>query len=237
MAYVRDRRLAAAPEVSAYLDAVFVPGARLGATGDETFVDVVEVAQVATIRVPTGRLVVDTPWPEERPSRELAVRIPPGTYRVEAAWTEAPYAFMGEHFSGRENAATRLCVADGTVAFWEMGLSVTDDVEQLQDGGEFGFATDTSMGGFADASAWPELTAPFARFWEDSEKAPGTQVERETEQVRDNEFEMTHDETRGADLITFAAAEGLSVVWLGRTETGSLSSIAVIGHGGLEALA
>ncbi|WP_189390267.1 hypothetical protein [Streptomyces sp. SDr-06] len=53
----------AAPEVRAYLDAVFTPGARLGARrGDPlTLVEAVEVARVASIRVPSDRLVVDSP--------------------------------------------------------------------------------------------------------------------------------------------------------------------------------
>ncbi|MEV8529554.1 DUF4241 domain-containing protein [Streptomyces sp. NPDC052000] len=241
MAYVGDGRLVAAPEVRAYLDAVFTPGARLGVRrGDPlTFVEVVEVARVASIRVPSGRLVVDTPWLEDEDGepRELAVRIPPGTYRVDAAWTEAPYEFMGELFSGRDVAATRLRVREGTVAVWEMGLAAGDDIERLRQGDEAGFTTDTSMGSFGDATAWPTLTAPFRKFWEQCRTAPGTLVSRDTESLGGGEFEMVRDETRGADLITFSATEGLSVAWLGRTETGELSSIVVTGHMGIETLA
>ncbi|MGW8881578.1 DUF4241 domain-containing protein [Streptomyces mirabilis] len=136
----------AAPEVRAYLDAVFTPGTRLGVRrGDPlTFVEVVEVARVTSIRVPSGWLVVHTPWLEDGEPRELAVRIPPGAYGVDAAWTEAPYEFMGEHFSGREVAATRLCVREGTVAVWETGLAAGDDIERLRQGDEVGFNTDTS---------------------------------------------------------------------------------------------
>ncbi|MGW6691947.1 DUF4241 domain-containing protein [Streptomyces sp. NPDC054961] len=237
-----NSRLVAAPEVRTYLDAVFTPGARLGVRSDDqrTFVEVVEVAQVTSIRVPSGRLVVDTPWLEEEDGepRELAVRIPPGAYRVEAAWTEAPYEFMGEHFSGREVAATRLCVREGTVTVWEMGLAEGDDIERLHQGAEVGFNTDTSMGSFSDAASWPALTAPFRTFWERrSRTAPGTLVSRDTESLGGGEFELVRDEARGADLITFSATEGLSVAWLGRTENGELSSIVVMGHMGLEALA
>ncbi|MFF3656291.1 DUF4241 domain-containing protein [Streptomyces olivochromogenes] len=223
----------AAPEVRACLDAVFTLGTRLGVRrGDPlTFVEVVEVARVTSIRVPSGRLVVDTPWLEDGEPRELAVRIPPGAYGVDAAWTEAPYEFMGEHFSGREVAATRLCVREGTVAVWEMGLAAGDDIERLRQGDEVGFNTDTSMGSFGDATAWPALTAPFRRFWEQCRTAaPGTLVSRDTENVGGGEFEMVRDEVRGADLITFSATEGLSVAWLGRTENGELSSIVVMGH-------
>ncbi|MEV5283207.1 DUF4241 domain-containing protein [Streptomyces sp. NPDC052811] len=232
----------AAPQVRAYLDAVFKPGARLGVRrGDPlTFVEVVEVARVASIRVPSGRLVVDTPWLEDEDGepRQLAVRIPPGAYRVDAAWTEAPYEFMGEFFSGREVAATRLRVREGTVAVWEMGLAADDDIERLRQGDKVGFTTDTSMGSFGDATAWPTLTAPFRKFWEQCRTAtPGALVSRDTESLGGGEFEMVRDEARGADLITFSATEGLSVAWLGRTETGELSSIVVMGHMGIETLA
>ncbi|MGW6704045.1 DUF4241 domain-containing protein [Streptomyces sp. NPDC054956] len=241
MAYVGDGRLVAAPEVCAYLDAVFTPGTRLGVRSDDrrTFVEVVEVARVTSIRVPSGRLVVDSPWLEDEDGepRELVVRIPPGTYGVDAAWTEAPYEFMGEHFSGREVAATRLCVREGTVAVWEMGLATGDDIERLRQGDEVGFNTDTSTGSFGDATAWPALTAPFRKFREQRRTAPGTLVSRDTESVGGGEFEMVRDEARGADLITFSATEGLSVTWLGCTENGELSSIVVMGHMGMEALA
>ncbi|MFF7079083.1 DUF4241 domain-containing protein [Streptomyces lavendulae] len=103
--------------------------------------------------MPSGRLVVDTPWLEDGEPRELAVRVPPGAYGVDVAWTEAPYEFMDEYFSGREVAATRLSVREGTVAVWEMGLAAGEDIERLRQGDEVGSNTDTSMGSFADATA------------------------------------------------------------------------------------
>ncbi|MFE1877012.1 DUF4241 domain-containing protein [Streptomyces sp. NPDC059496] len=101
--------------------------------------------------------MVDTPWleDEDEEPRELVVRIPPGVYGVDAAWTEAPYEFMGKCFSGREVAATRLFVREGTMAVWAMGLAVLDDIERLRQGDEVGFNTDTSTGSFGDAAAWP----------------------------------------------------------------------------------
>ncbi|MCH0538321.1 DUF4241 domain-containing protein [Streptomyces sp. MUM 203J] len=241
MAYAGDGRLVAAPEVRAYLDAVFTPGSRLGVRSDDplTFVEVVEAARVASVRVPSGRLVVDTPWPgdEGAEPRELMVRIPAGSYGVDAAWTEAPYEFRGEQFSGREVAATRLCVREGAVAVWEMGLARGDDPDRLRQGDELGFNTDTSTGSFGDATAWPALTAPFRRFWEQRRTLPGTLVSRDTESVGGGEFEVVRDEAQGADLISFPATEGLSVAWLGRTQDGELSSIVVMGHTGMEALA
>lgn len=58
----------ARPEESWYLGAVFNPGTKVGRRGDDpsAFVRVAEVVEVATVRVPSGRLIVDSPWPEER---------------------------------------------------------------------------------------------------------------------------------------------------------------------------
>jgi hypothetical protein len=181
----------ASPEWSALLEAVFAAGKRLGVRSSDALrpVDVVEVSVVASIRLPSGRLMVDTPWPEGRPGRELAERIPPGTYDVEASWVEAPYEFMGESFDGRECAAVRLLVRNEPVSVWEMALGVDDDIEQLVSGDEIGFETDTAMGAFADACSWQALTEPFRQFWLRHEQSPGVAIDRETEKVRSGEFD------------------------------------------------
>lgn len=248
MGWVGDARVAAGPEVGRYLEAVFTPGERLGVLEDDptTFIEVAEVREVATIRVPSGRLIVDCPWPDDetgqplelREGRELAARIPPGTYRVEAAWTEAPYTFMDEHFDGRECAAVRLCLGDEPVAGWEMALGVDDDIERLRAGEGVGFhPAELATGGFADATAWPELTTPFLRFWqelgalgemnlspEEYHEASG-RVTRATEEY-DHHFERVSDDTLRADLLTFPV-DGSTVVWLGRTRSGEIASVVV----------
>ncbi|MFG2825548.1 DUF4241 domain-containing protein [Kitasatospora sp. NPDC048365] len=233
MDHAADLRHAAGVEESRYLDAVFTPGARLGTRPDDptTFVEVVEVREVTRIRVPSGRLIVDSPWPEEcdaemrpRAGRELAERIPPGTCRVEASWTQAPYEFMGEQYDGRDVAAVRLCVADSPVARWEMALGVGEDPETVPPGERIGFHCETNMGSFADAGSWPALTAPFRDFWRsdwDGDPRP-----RATESFFDYAFERSSDERHGADLVTFAAP-GPAVVWLGRTATGALAAVVV----------
>ncbi|MFH9470829.1 hypothetical protein ACH4LT_26670 [Streptomyces clavifer] len=141
MEWVGDARLAAGPEATWYLEAAFTPGAHLGTVCDDPMTPVVVtgIEELTTIRVPSGRLVVDAPFHDDqvceyqrglptRPPRELAVRIPSGVYRVEIAWTAGPYEFMGEHVDGVECAATRLCISDDPVVGWEMGLSVEDDM-------------------------------------------------------------------------------------------------------------
>nr|WTA23897.1 DUF4241 domain-containing protein [Streptomyces sp. NBC_00853] len=232
MKWVGDARLAAGPEAAWYLEAAFTPGAYLGTVYDDptTPIVVTEIEEVTTMRVPSGRLVVDAPFVDDdvsryeqglptRPSRELAVRIPPGVYRVEIAWTAGPYEFFGEHFDGVECAATRLCISDDPVIGWEMGLGVEDDVDRLQPGEEPRFYSDANIGCFADAGAWTTLSAPFRTFKD------GIPVPRETERLP-GWCERVRDESQLADLVMFTAESG-GVVWLGRTKTGEVAKIVV----------
>ncbi|MGV4988553.1 DUF4241 domain-containing protein [Streptomyces sp. NRAIS4] len=135
---------------------------------------VVEVTEVSPIRVPSGRLVVASPWPDdfdpELPTpagRELKDRIPPGVHRVQASWTEAPYEYDGEQFDGREEVAVRLLVSDAPVACWEAALGVGESIERIVPGERPTFDSEENMGSFADATAWPSLTEPFRQFWLD----------------------------------------------------------------------
>lgn len=227
-----DARLAAGPQESWYLGAVFVPGTRVGTRrGDPTTpARVVEVTEVTTLRVPSGRLIVDSPWPRDDDpelrtpvGRELAERIPAGAYRVEAAWTEAPFEFMGERFDGREVAAVRLLVAGDPVVGWEMALGVEDDIGALRPGERLGFNSETNMGSMADAGAWTALTDPFREFWREPPASEG----RRTEILLDGWFERASDEEHGADLVT-VPAEGETVVWLGRSAGGNVSVVALV---------
>ncbi|RKE05026.1 DUF4241 domain-containing protein [Streptomyces sp. TLI_171] len=232
MEWVGDARLAAGPEATWYLEAAFTPGAHLGTVYDDptTPVVVTGVEEVTSIRIPSGRLVVDAPWDDDefweyerglpgRPPRELAVRIPPGVYRVEIAWTAGPYEFMGEHLDGVVCAATRLCISDDPVVGWEMGLSVEDDIARLQPRHIGRFFSDANVGCFADAGAWTTLSAPFRTF------ADGVPAPRDSEQLAGG-CERVCDESQQADLVTFMAESG-GVVWLGRTKTGEVAAIVV----------
>ncbi|RST09000.1 DUF4241 domain-containing protein [Streptomyces sp. WAC07149] len=232
MEWVGDARLAAGPEATWYLEAAFTPGAHLGTVYDDptTPVVVTGVEELTTIRVPSGRLVVDAPWHDDevwryqkglpaRPPRELAVSIPPGVYRVEIAWTAGPYEFFGEHVEGVECAATRLCIGDDPVVGWEMGLAVDEDIDRLQAGHAPRFFSDANVGCFADAGAWTTLSAPFRTF------VDGIPAPRDTEQLADG-CERVRDESQQADLVTFGAASG-GVVWLGRTKAGDVATIVI----------
>ncbi|WP_189956459.1 DUF4241 domain-containing protein [Streptomyces alanosinicus] len=233
MGYAADERTVATPEESWFLDTVFTPGTRLGAHTHEpaTVVRVVEVREVTTVRVPSGRLIVDSPWPDDddpelslRAGRELKERLPSGAFPAEAAWTEAPYEYGGEQFDGREVAAIRLRIRDAPVTCWEMALGVGEDIERISPGERIQFYSEQNMGCFADATAWAPLTQPFRAFWQDAEA--GRQNGRDTEDLFDGDFERVGDDVLEADLVTFIA-EGNAVVWLGRTETGSVASVVV----------
>ncbi|MFD3775305.1 DUF4241 domain-containing protein [Streptomyces sp. NPDC058612] len=195
-----------------------------------TPVVVTRIEEMTEMRVPSGRLVVDVPWDDDdtyryargvptRPPRELAVRIPPGVYRVEIAWTAGPYEFFGERFDGVECAATRLCVSDDPVAGWEMGVGVVDDVDGLRPGEVPRFGADANAGCFADAGAWTTLCAPFRT------RVDGRWEPRDRGRLPDG-CERISDESRQADLVTFTAQSG-GVVWLGRTATGDVATIVV----------
>ncbi len=102
---------------------------------------------------------------------------------------------------------------------WETGLGVDDDVDRPQPGDTPRFGSDADAGCFADAGAWPALSAPF-RAYVDGFPAP-----RDTEQPS-GDCERVSDESRQADLVMFTAQSG-GVVWLGRTRTGDVAAIVV----------
>ncbi|MFE5585798.1 DUF4241 domain-containing protein [Kitasatospora sp. NPDC056531] len=228
MTYTVDARLAAGEDERMLLDAVFTPGEGLGIRANDplTVVRVVEVKEVTTIRVPSGRLVVGSPWPDDEDDelnpptgRELAERIPPGSYLVEASWIADQWRSAV--------AAVRLCVADAPVVAWENALGVGEDIESARPGKRFRFfPSDTNTACFADATAWVELTLPFRQFWRDLRTGLDTAQERE--QLHDGSFEGVSHEGLGADLVTFTADED-NAVWLGRAGDGTVASVVVVG--------
>ncbi|MBD0692796.1 DUF4241 domain-containing protein [Streptomyces sp. CBMA123] len=231
MTHTTHARLAADQDERALLEAVFVPGEGLGVRGSDplTVVQTVEVTEVTTIRVPSGRLVVSTPWPDDDyelntpEGRELAERIPSGSYRVEAAWVPASYG-DGEDC---EVAAVRLRVTEAPVVAWENALGVGEDPEFLRPGRRFRFpVSDIPVACFADATAWEELTLPFRQFQQDLRD--GTDLAQPREELGAGRFERVRHDGFGADLVTFTADYD-NVVWLGRAADGTVASVVVVG--------
>ncbi|WP_068053121.1 DUF4241 domain-containing protein [Nocardia xishanensis] len=214
-----------------YLDGLFTVGRRIG--GDPhtpySWIEIVDVQKVAVIRLPSGRLVVDSPWSTE-PPHELALRVPPGTYPVEASWAESPIVVDGYYTEHRECAATRLRIRDEPVVTWELVLGRDEDPSGPR-ADRAGFEAEEAMGCFADATAWESPTGPFRRFLADAadsgfgRPAPA----RDTEDLCDGYFELARDEEHRADLLTFGVPEGWAQVWAGRDRDGEIAVIVVPG--------
>ncbi|MEU6238603.1 DUF4241 domain-containing protein [Kitasatospora sp. NPDC047058] len=218
------------PETREYLDGLFTPGLRIG--GDPhtpySWIKIIGVQEVTAIRLPSGRLVADSPWSAE-PPRELALRIPPGEYPVDVSWANWPHLSNGYYNEYRECAATRLRVREGPVVTWELAPGVGED-PALRAAGT-GFAAEDAMGCFADATAWQPLTEPFRRYLADVANAGfgGPRSGRDTEDLCEGYFELARDEERRADLLTFGVPEGWGQVWAGRAHDGGIAVIVVPG--------
>ncbi|OEJ25623.1 hypothetical protein AR457_15260 [Streptomyces agglomeratus] len=202
-----------------HLDALFRPGTRLWTSFEP--MTVLDVRPVGTVRVPSGRLVVDCPWTGD--GRELTVGVPAGEYVVESAWTHCAYEFMGAHVEHEDTPAVRLRVSDEPVAEWEMGLAPEDDLRVLPDGHAYGFSTDVAAGSFADGAAWQPLSEPFRQ-------AAGQRAV-EAEELG-NGFLRTTEEALSADLLSFCTdGDGTYAVWVGRSESGDVAAVVVqTGH-------
>ncbi|MFB8239582.1 DUF4241 domain-containing protein [Kitasatospora purpeofusca] len=218
------------PGTREYLDGLFTPGARIGGDpqGSYSWIEIAEVQGVAEVRLPSGRLVVDSPWTSGAP-RELALRIPPGEYPVDVSWADCPRLYDGYYTEYRECAATRLRVREEPVTVWELALGVGEDPALRADGA--GFEAEDAMGCFADATAWQPLTEPFRRHLADVTGAgsDGPPVGRGTEELCEGWFELARDEDRRADLLTFGVPEGWGQVWAGRARDGGIAVIVVPG--------
>ncbi|MEU9047817.1 MULTISPECIES: DUF4241 domain-containing protein [unclassified Kitasatospora] len=218
------------PQTREYLDGLFTPGLRIGGDAHTPYswIEIAEVQEVAAIRLPSGRLVVDSPW-IAGPPRELALRVPPGEYPVDVSWADWPQLSDGYYNEYRECAATRLRVRDEPVVTWELALGVGEDPALRAAGA--GFAAEEAMGCFADATAWQALTEPFRRYLTDVADvgfgcpAPG----RDTESLCEDYFELARDEERRADLLTFGVPEGWGQVWTGRARDGEIAVIVIPG--------
>ncbi|MFJ8233682.1 DUF4241 domain-containing protein [Streptomyces sp. NPDC094448] len=239
MVWTGDPRLTAGPRMTEYLHSVFVPGTRLGPVYDLSGdVTVVELIHAATIRIPSGRLGVGTPWPddsfspwhaEERPDGdwwELAERIPPGAYRVETAWTSAPFEYQGRTTDMRDCCGTRLVIRDEPVVGWEMALGAGERVEDVPEGLEPGVYLETGLGCFADAAHWGTLTRLFRKARGETAGRPGESEQRAVEALPDGN-ELVRDDRAGADLVTLAVDDGTMVSWLGRTAEGEAAAVVV----------
>ena len=219
------------------LHALFQPGARIARPAwQDEISTVLEPVNVAELRIPSGRLIVDWAYRDEqsRAIRELSERIPPGTYPVQAARvsTEIPETPIADglehpHRSGpRINTiAVRLLLAPEPALTWELALSEGDDLRLLESGQVVGYQqANGDYACFADASRGPALvdhyTSYITALFIDFDEFDESGIERL------GEFTHLHDETSGGDLLAFPAyGDGTIPVWLGRAESGRLVSV------------
>ncbi|MFD7409611.1 DUF4241 domain-containing protein [Streptomyces sp. NPDC059866] len=181
---------------------------------------VAEIQHIATLRIPSGRLVVADAMEQDSP-RELIERVPPGEYPLQAAVLVGEGDYYGERFPVTEQPAVRLLIGDEPPVTWEMGLSEGDDPRLLLDGHAYGFGTDGAAGSFADASGWARLSGKYRSFLMDRDASAA-------ENIADGCIHAADEET-GGDLVSFhTGGDGTYPVWLGRSDSGELVAVAVI---------
>ncbi|MGW5639681.1 DUF4241 domain-containing protein [Streptomyces sp. NPDC003832] len=175
---------------------------------------------IATVRVPTGRLAVSEP--RDGAARELAERVPPGAYPLQAAVVVGEGEYCGERFPVTEEPAVRLLIRDEPAVTWELALAEGEDPRLLLDGHGYGFGTDTATGGFADAVAWRALAERFRRFHDEE------QDDDACEEIDESHVRVA-DRESGSDLVSFpTGGDGTWPVWLGRSATGATVSVVVV---------
>jgi hypothetical protein len=208
------------PAQPAHLQELFEPGTKV-ATLFEPEMTVEAVREIATLRVPSGRLTVADPLTTgPGAGRELSERIAPGAYPLQAAVVAYEGHYEDERFPVVEEVAIRLLLAAAPAVTWELALAEGDDARVLRDDEIFGFATDGAAGSFADSSGWETLAAKYRACVVDQRDDAG-------ESVADGYIRTTDEET-GGDLVSFYTdGDGVYPVWLGRSESGKPVSMVV----------
>ncbi|WP_217238374.1 DUF4241 domain-containing protein [Streptomyces sp. AC555_RSS877] len=209
------------PAQPEHLKELFEPGTRI-ATSFESEMTVSAIRNIATLRVPSGRLVVADALTEGHGAvRELADRIPPGEYRMQGAVVAYEGTYEDECFPVVEDVAVRLLLAEEPVVSWELALTAEDDARLLRDGEIFGFDTDGAAGSFSDAAHWEVLADQYRRYLVEQEDGAG-------ESLGDGHIRTT-DEATDSDLVSSCTGgDGTYPVWLGRSSTGQLACVVVV---------
>ncbi|MFI2202017.1 DUF4241 domain-containing protein [Streptomyces sp. NPDC020192] len=210
------------PAAPPHLSELFRPGTRV-ATEDCAEMTVSAVRDLAVLRVPSGRLAVSCPLTtSDGRQRELLERIPPGAYPLQEAVLSYEMEYADEVFPVEEGSAVRLLIDPEPAVTWELALAEGEDARLLRDGEGYGFPTDAALGSFADSAAWSVLADNYQRYAIEGEEDAG-------ERVGDGSCVRTSDSATGGDLIHFpTGGDGGWPVWLGRSASGKLVSVAVV---------
>ncbi|MET9037732.1 DUF4241 domain-containing protein [Streptomyces mirabilis] len=209
------------PARPAHLDELFEPGTRI-ATSFAPEMMVSAIRDIATLRLPSGRLVVADPLTEGHSAgRRLSERIPPGECLMQAAVVAYESQYEDTRTPVKEEVAVRLLLGEEPVASWELAPAEEDDVRLLREDEIFGFDTDGASGAFADASGWEVLADRYQRYLVEQEDDAG-------ETISDG-YMRTTDEATDSDLVSFyTGGDGTYPVWLGRASTGKPVCVVVL---------
>ena len=207
-------------------DTLFRPGARRRRRdGPELMV---EVADVGTLHLATGRLVAVDPFfigpGFEHFAVPFTVTAAPGRYPVSLSLARRPGP--GRTRSGTPMgrvAAVKLTISDAPVVAWELALKPGEDPASLQPREILGFVVDSGTGSLLDASAVPGLRRlgdPGLEWDDDSE------LDKVGSEILDRAaVNLVVDPVSGLNAVLFSCGlgDGVYPTWVGRTPTGELA--------------
>jgi len=183
----------------------------------------VRIKPVATLHLPSGRLVACEPWTsfdDQAGSYAFTQRVEPGDYWVEliiADFYDPGNPQGNTRFS--EVAAARLVVRREPVAAWRMALRPGENDADLPQDGFFGYPVDGGMGSFASPEFLDAISTP-------------EQSEELSEVVMDvidaDDVGLFSDEATGYNIVMFRSGggDGHYGTWVGYTAGGEVACFA-----------
>jgi hypothetical protein len=207
------------------VDTLFRPDARRRSRDGTPLV--VEVLDVGTLQLATGRLVAVDPFlgvSLERYVVPFTTTAAPGRYPVSLSTSRREQLKRPTTPSPvGPVAAVKLTIHDDPVVVWELALRPGQDPARLRPGEIPGFVVDSGTGSFLDASAVPALRGlgdPGPQWGDDSEL---DKVIPELLQKR--AVNLVVDPVRELNAVVFSCGlgDGVYPTWVGRTSTGELA--------------
>jgi hypothetical protein len=110
-----------------------------------------EVALIAELRLPTGKIVAADPGNlDQRVEAYFSQLVPPGRYPVDLAIRRT--GKIGEQAKMAATACMRVRFRDAPVADWVIATTPDQDPDDLPPFQIYGYGVDVGMGSFADSS-------------------------------------------------------------------------------------
>jgi hypothetical protein len=208
------------------VDTLFRPGARRRRR-DQAEV-VVDVIDIGTLHLATGRLVAVDPFFLLPAFEHLAVPFTataaPGRYPVSLSISsrDRPSKATAPTPVGQV-AAVKLTIRDDPVVSWEQALQAGQDPATLRSGEIFGFVVDSGTGSYLDASAVPGLSRLNE---EGSELDQDSELDKIIPEIlRKRAVNLIVDPALDLNAVVFSCGlgDGIYPTWVGRTSTGDLA--------------